>query len=108
MGIGLKLFVRPETRTPSARPPQENPEDPPAQLVGNFVETHHGPGSGRAFEREPITVELIEAAEILDQQMVTGHPNSPPPIRVTAEQRSVRFSRLVSHAIMHPVAFEVI
>src|ERR1700730_5799826 len=108
MGIDLKLFVGAKNRAPSVRTPQKNPEDPTTQLVGNFIETHHGPGSGRAFERKPIPIKLIEAAEILDQQIIDRHPNRPPPIRVTAEQRTVRFSRLVSDAIMHPVAFEVI
>jgi hypothetical protein len=61
MRVGLKLFVVSENRAPAVRTPQKEPDQTPAQLISDLIKTHHHAGSSRAFEGEPVSVELIDA-----------------------------------------------
>src|SRR4051812_46982695 len=108
VGIRLKLFVAAEDGAPPVRTAPEQLEQAAAKLVGDLLERQHDAGAGWAFDGEPIAVELMEAAQILDQQIVDLHPDRSAPVRVAAEQSAVGFPRLVLHAIMHAVVFEIV
>src|SRR5262249_26729644 len=50
----------------------------------------------------------MEAPQVLDQQIIDGHPDGAAPIRVAAEDTALGFARLVFNPVMPPVVFEVV
>ena len=108
MGIGLKFFIIAENRTSPVGTAQEDLEQSAAQFVRDLVQRQHNPGAGRTLDLQIVAVEQIEAAQVLDQQIIDWHPDGPAPVRVAAEHAAVGFARLVFHPVMHPVVFEII
>jgi len=66
MGICLKLLILTKHWTSSCIPELKDIHDAPTQLVRDLVESHHDARSCRALDHEPVTVELVEAAQVLD------------------------------------------
>src|SRR5215216_536457 len=59
--VCLKFFVTPENRAPAVGVADEKPQQTPAQLVRDLVESHHLARPGRALDGKSVSIELMEA-----------------------------------------------
>src|SRR5207249_7354539 len=108
IGVGLQLCILSENGTPPVSTAKKKLYEAATQLISDFVEREHNSRSSRAVDPQPITIELMEAAQVFDQQIVDRHPNRTAPIRVAAKQSAVGLSRKIFHSIVHPVVLEIV
>src|SRR6266404_9445180 len=79
---------------------QEDPREPTGKLVRNLLERHHVSRTSRALDFERLAIEKVIAFERFDDKKVDREPNRPAPIRVSAEEVTVSFSRDVIDAVL--------
>ena len=60
MGIILQQSAAVEDRTPARGIPKEKPRQARGDVVSDLAQRHHTSRSGRAFQREVVTVERVE------------------------------------------------
>ena len=71
----------------AARPvTQEDAGEPLRQLAGHLAERREPSRAARAFDFEPVPVEVIEFLERLHEQVVDGKPHGAAPVRIAAEE----------------------
>src|SRR5437773_10378347 len=113
-GVSVKIFVKPGQVAPVraireyahvALPRaaavlirEKNSANTPGQLARNLVQVHHSSRSASALDTQRVAVEMVIAFERLDQQIIQREPHRSPPVRVPAEQRRARFTRVIIHA----------
>src|SRR6516165_11306156 len=62
IGVALELFIPSENGAPAVGTTTKNRYQAARQLISDFVKRQHCPRSSRAFDFEPIAIELMEAA----------------------------------------------
>ena len=70
-----------------------------AKFEGDLTEIHHAPRSGRAFDLEAVSIEMVVAFEGLEDEEVYREPDRPTPVRVAAEEASSGFAGVIVDAV---------
>jgi hypothetical protein len=65
------------------------------ELLGDSLEAEEVTRARGALHLEIISIIMMELLERLDEQIVNGKPDRPPPVRVSAEQSTSRLCGLV-------------
>ena len=77
-----------------------------AKFKGDLTEVHHAPRSGRAFDLEAVSIEMVVAFEGLEDEEVYREPDRPTPVRVAAEEASSGFAGLIVDAVLDSTSVE--
>src|ERR1700727_1945745 len=80
---------------PAAPVEQKQTQKTALEFRGDLTQVRLFARSGRQFDRQIITEEVVEMPERLDREEVEGKPHWPPPVGVAAEEAGVGVSRFV-------------
>ena len=65
---------------------QESAGQPAGDLLRGFLQVHHVPGAGGAFDLEAVAIEMVITLERFDDQVIDREPDRSAPIGVAAEE----------------------
>ena len=80
MRVGLKYRVVAENRSLALLIAQEQPDQPPAQMVSHLLQRQLLAGADRALDLEVRSIVTVEAPQAVDKEEVHRHPNRPAPV----------------------------
>src|SRR5512145_334175 len=84
-----------EDRSAAVGVPEEDPGEPARQLGGHLPQVQPAVGSGGERHRQLVSVEVVEALQRLDEQVVHGKPDRTAPVGIAPEEAAGGLRRLV-------------
>ena len=96
MGIASSRLMMLEDRTAPGFILQENARQAASQFVRDFANGQVSRRAGRTLDLEIVAVILVELLQRFDEQVVDGHPDRPPPVRVSTEEAGNGFRGLIT------------
>ena len=99
MGIGLHLLGIAMRGPAAIGIRQKEPREPVRKLRRHLSQVHVPPAAGGKLHLDCVAMVMLKLLQGLNQQIVHGKPDRPPPIRIAAKHPTARFGRLIVHPV---------